>query len=72
MPTERVTMQLNEERGHTCDLRHNCDAVVAFIYTVTASLAAPNERFRDKLNTLLSTFTTDITKTSDIRQTWCM
>lgn len=66
---DRETMQPNRNRMRLGELQDERKAVASFIKTIPSRLAAHNERFRDDLNTLVTTYSTDLTTDTDIRPT---
>lgn len=63
---ERETTKLNGDLIRLRELRDEREAVEAFIETVPSRLNCLNERFRDDLNTLVTTHTTDMNITTEI------
>lgn len=53
---DRETMQPNRNRMRLGELQDERKAVASFIKTIPSRLAAHNERFRDDLNTLVTTY----------------
>lgn len=67
--TRRENTQLNRDIMYLRELHDKHEDVAAFTDTVPYLLKDRNERFPNDLNTLVATYTTDLTTTTDIRPT---